>query len=180
MASFQKTGKGWRVQLDVKGQRESRSFPNKALAQEWADRRQAELRSIQSGQGSKTHTVGHVLDDYQRKISPTKRGERWEKLRLELIGKIEVEGRRFCDIRLADLRPAHIAAWRDARLARIDGGRVVELFEEPVDGFTMKDRIHPALICAEITNVQPQPQQGWIATQIVQGVGRFSRLSPPQ
>lgn len=116
MASFQRTGKGWRVQLDVNGQRESCSFPNKALAKAWADQRQVELRSIQSGQGSKTHTVGHVLDDYQRKISPTKRGERWEKLRLELLGKIEIEGRPFRDIRLADLRPTHIAAWRDARL----------------------------------------------------------------
>ncbi|MDE4918138.1 integrase [Cupriavidus metallidurans] len=124
MASFQKIGKGWRVQLDVKGQRESRSFPNKALAQEWADRRQAELRSIQSGQGSKTFTVGHVLDDYQRKISPTKRGERWEKLRLELIGKIKVEGRQLRDIRLAELRSTHIAAWRDARLRDVSGSSV--------------------------------------------------------
>lgn len=124
MASFQKTAKGWRVQLDVKGKRESRTFPNKASAQEWADKRQAELRSIDSGHGSKTHTVGDVLDDYQKKISPTKRGERWEKLRLDLIGRKEVDGRPFRDIRLADLKPSHIAAWRDARAREVAGSSV--------------------------------------------------------
>lgn len=124
MASFQKTAKGWRVQLDVKGKRESRTFPNKASAQEWADKRQAELRSIDSGHGSKTHTVGNVLDDYQQKISPTKRGERWEKLRLDLIGRKEIDGRPFRDIRLADLKPSHIAAWRDARAREVAGSSV--------------------------------------------------------
>ncbi|MCY0858624.1 tyrosine-type recombinase/integrase [Cupriavidus sp. D39] len=124
MASFQKTATGWRVQIDVKGQRESRMFPNKANAQEWADRRQAELRSITSGQGSKTHTVGDVLDDYQKKVSPTKRGKRWEILRLELIGRKEIAGRQFREIRLADLQPSHIAAWRDQRAREVAGASV--------------------------------------------------------
>lgn len=124
MASFQKTAKGWRVQLDVKGQRESRTFPNKASAQEWADRRQTELRSIGSGQGSKTYTVGDVLDEYQRKVSPTKRGKRWEILRLELIGKRKVAGVQFRDIRLADLQPSHIATWRDVRVREVSGASV--------------------------------------------------------
>jgi len=116
MASFQKVAKGWRVQIAIKGQRDSRIFPNKLLATEWAAHREADLRSIDNRQGSKTHTIGDVLDDYQRKISPTKRGARWEKLRLDLIGRKEVEGSRFRDILLVNLRPAHIAAWRDARL----------------------------------------------------------------
>lgn len=66
--------------------------PTKAAAQEWAVTREAELRSIDGRQGSKTHTVGDVLDDYQRKISPTKRGARWEKLRLDLIGRKKIDG----------------------------------------------------------------------------------------
>ena len=124
MASFQKIKSGWRVQIDVKGKRDSRTFPNKASAQEWADRRQAEMRSIIGGEGSKTHTVGDVLDDYQRKVSPTKRGERWEKLRLDLIGRKEIEGKPFRDFRLADLKPSHIAAWRDARAREVAGSSV--------------------------------------------------------
>jgi hypothetical protein len=73
MASFQKIGKGWRVQLDVKGQRESRSFQMRR-SPSGRDRRQAELRSIQSGQGSKTFTVGHVLDDYEGRSAPRSAG----------------------------------------------------------------------------------------------------------
>ncbi len=115
MASILKTATGWRVQLTVKGARDSRMFDTKAQAQEWAVKREAEMRSIDGGMGSKTHTVGDVLDQYQKTVSPTKRGERWEKLRLELIGKKVVEGKPFRDIRLADLKPHHIAAWRDAR-----------------------------------------------------------------
>lgn len=116
MASILKTATGWRVQLTVKRARDSRMFDTKAQAQEWAVKREAEMRSIDGGMGSKTHTVGDVLDQYQKTVSPTKRGERWEKLRLELLGKVEIEGRAFRDIRLAELRPTHIAAWRDARL----------------------------------------------------------------
>jgi len=124
MASIQKVAKGWRVQISIKGQRDDRTFPNKALAQDWAVKREAEMRSITGGMGSKTHTVGHVLDDYQRKISPTKRGARWEKLRCDLIGSLEVDGRKFSEIRLADLRPTHIAAWRDARARQVSGSSV--------------------------------------------------------
>jgi hypothetical protein len=41
-----------------------------------------------------------------------------------LIGKIKVEGRQLRDIRLAELRSTHIAAWRDARLRDVSGSSV--------------------------------------------------------
>lgn len=87
-------------------------------------RREAELRSIQGGQGSKTHTVGDVLDEYQKSVSPTKRGARWEILRLDLIGRKKIEGKPFREIRLADLKPQHIAAWRDVRGREVAGSSV--------------------------------------------------------
>lgn len=124
MASIQKVANGWRAQVYVKGQRDDRTFANKAMAQQWAVTREAELHAICAGQGSKTHTVGNVLDDYQRNVSPTKRGARWEILRLEVIGRKVVGGRPFRDIRLAELRPTHIAAWRDARLREVSGASV--------------------------------------------------------
>lgn len=61
--------------------------------------------------------------------------------------------------------------------ARIYDGKIVEIFDEPDDGFAMKDRFHPALIWTEVTGLQPQPQQGWTATQKAQG-GWL--LAPPQ
>jgi integrase len=124
MASFRKTATGWRAELFVKGARDSRCFDTKAEAQAWALKRETELRSIGSGQGSKTHTVGDVLTEYRDKVSPTKRGERWEKLRLDLIGRKKIEGREFSTFKLADLRPTHIAAWRDARVREVSGASV--------------------------------------------------------
>lgn len=116
MASFRKTRTGWRAEVYVKGTRDSGSFDTKAEAQAWAVRREDQLRSISSGTGSKTHTVGDVLNEYRDKVSPTKRGEKWETLRLNLIGSKKIDGVEFAKIRLVDLQPAHIAAWRDARL----------------------------------------------------------------
>lgn len=124
MASFRKTATGWRAEIYVKGTRDSATFDTKAAAQQWALKRETELRSITSGAGSKTHTVGDVLNAYRDKVSTTKRGERWERFRLDLIGKKEIEGRPFAKIRLADLRPTHIAAWRDMRLREVTGSSV--------------------------------------------------------
>lgn len=124
MASFTKRKGTWRAQVYVKGVRDSATFDTKAAAQAWALKRETELRSITGGAGSKTHTVGDALKDYRDKISPTKRGERWEKLRLDLIGRKEIDGREFSKIRLADLRPAHIAAWRDLRAREVAGASV--------------------------------------------------------
>lgn len=66
MASFRRIGSGWRAELYVKGQRDSGYFDTKAEAQAWAAKRETEMRSIDAGMGSKTHTIGDVLDKYQR------------------------------------------------------------------------------------------------------------------
>lgn len=124
MASFRRIGSGWRAELYVKGQRDSGYFDTKAEAQAWAAKRETELRAISSGQGSKTHTVGDVLDEYQKKVSPTKRGSRWELLRLDLIGRKEINGKPFRDFKLVDLQPSHITAWRDARAQEVAGSSV--------------------------------------------------------
>jgi integrase len=124
MASIQKTATGWRAQLSVKGQRDSATLDTKREAQEWAAKRETEIRSIAGGLGSKTHTVGDMLGRYEREVSPAKRGSRWEILRLQLIGGKLIEGRPFRDILLADLKPSHISAWRDARAKEVAGASV--------------------------------------------------------
>jgi integrase len=124
MASFRKTQAGWRVEIYVKGTRDSGSFATKAEASAWAAKREDQIRSITGGSGSKTHTVGDVLNDYRDKVSPTKKGEKWEVLRLNLIGTKKIDGVELSKIRLADLQPSHIAAWRDARLREVAGSSV--------------------------------------------------------
>lgn len=124
MASIIKRSGVWRVQIYVKGLRDSKTFDTKAAAQAWAVHREAEIRSISGGLGSKTHTVGDVLDQYEKDVSPGKRGARWEILRLRLIGEKKVEGKPFRTILLADLKPSHISAWRDVRAKEVAGASV--------------------------------------------------------
>jgi len=124
MASFRKIKSGWRAEVYVQGTRDSKTFDTKSEAQAWASKRETELRSISGGQGSKTHTVRDALSTYAEKVSPSKRGERWEVIRLSLIADKEVQGRKFGDIKLTDLLPSHIAAWRDARERDIAGASV--------------------------------------------------------
>lgn len=124
MASIRKMKSGWRAEVYVQGTRDSRMFDTKSEAQAWASKRETELRSISGGQGSKTHTVRDALRTYAEKVSPSKRGERWEVIRLNLIAEKEVQGRKFGDIRLAELLPSHIAAWRDTREREIAGASV--------------------------------------------------------
>lgn len=119
MASFQKRPRGWRVELQVKGQRECRTFDTKAQAQAWAALRETELRqAIQSGVVA-GKTVLEALDRYAREVSPTKRGQRWEILRLAAIGRTPLSG-----IKLSELAPEHIARWRDERLKNVTGSTV--------------------------------------------------------
>ncbi|WP_186275643.1 tyrosine-type recombinase/integrase [Burkholderia gladioli] len=120
MASFRKMASGsWRAEVFVKGMRDSTVRDTKPEAQAWALKREAELRALAEGRGSQTHTVGDMLTEYGEKVSAGKRGARWELLRLKLIGAKRIEGRLFKEVRLADLKPAHIAAWRDARLKEV-------------------------------------------------------------
>jgi hypothetical protein len=42
--------------------------------------------------------------------------------------------------------------------ARIDGGQVVEIFQT---GGNITEMFHPSLVWVDITNINPQPQEGW-------------------
>jgi integrase len=119
MASFQKRSGGWRVEIQVHGKRECRTFDNKALAQSWAALRETELR--QAAQLGIVHgkTVLDALERYAREVSPTKRGCRWEIMRLANMGRTPL-GR----VELSKLIPEHVLLWRDERLKNVTGASV--------------------------------------------------------
>ena len=58
--------------------------------------------------------------------------------------------------------------------ARIEDGKVCEVFWQPDDGFAMEDRFHPSMVWAEITDLQPEPEQGWVATKDANGEWNFA------
>jgi integrase len=113
MATITRRGDGWRVQVRRRGHRpESRTFPTKGQASAWGIEREAEiLHGIRApGKGR----VADLLDRYAREVAPQRRGYRWEVVRLTLIGRYPI-----ATVPLADLAPAHVAAFRDARGAEV-------------------------------------------------------------
>jgi len=120
MSSIQPTAKGYRAQVAIKGQRDSATFPTKREAQQWAAKREIELRVEASGLGT-TKTLGDALRRYGEEVSPTRKGEQKELLRLAAFERSVLP----CKLRLHQVQSDHIAVWRDVRLAEVSPASVL-------------------------------------------------------
>jgi integrase len=114
MASFERRGRAWRVKVRVAGVSESATFPTKAQAAAWAMEREASAKS-----GVPTKSLHQLLERYAEEISPSKRGSRWEIVRLEALK------RDLADRPVVDLQPDDLGQWRDARIKGTIGRRPV-------------------------------------------------------
>ena len=114
MAKPKKTPEGtWRVQFMVKGVRDGGTFPTAREANEYQVRRTAELLAVKSGKVGTVKTLRDALRRYAEEVSPTKRGESKEIIRLAAFERQALP----LDKKLADLTTADLALWRDSRLA---------------------------------------------------------------
>ena len=83
MATPKQTASGtWRVQIEVRGARDAATLPTKREAVEWAARRKVEMLAIASGRAGEVRTLEQAMQRYALGISPLKRGERAEVVRL--------------------------------------------------------------------------------------------------
>jgi integrase len=114
MATAKKRPSGlWGIQIEVKGVRDSGSFPTKAQATAWAARRATELRTASTAKPASTKTLGDALREYAELVSPTKRGENKELIRLRAFERQDLPIKaRLCEVTTVDL-----VRWRDSRLA---------------------------------------------------------------
>jgi integrase len=119
MSSIQKTAKGYRVQLQVKGSRDSATFDTKREAQLWAAQREIDLQTMAQGREGSIRTVQDAFDRYAREVSPDHKGERWEVVRLTKLG------REFDRVMLDKLTTAHVVKWRDLRLLQVGPASVL-------------------------------------------------------
>lgn len=115
MASIQKQGKRWRVQISRNGVRDSQVFDTRQLAAAWALQREAQI----TGKRLEPHTFREALGAYRENVAPTHRGARWEKVRLRAF-----EAERLADVQLAGLDPDDFKRWRDLRLKKRRPGTV--------------------------------------------------------
>src|SRR5512145_553607 len=97
MASITKTAAGWRARVRKGGVNESECFKTKADATAWAAKREAEIVAGKVGRVP-DKTFGELLQRYADDVSSTKRGARWELVR---IHKLKAD--KLADVRLPKL-----------------------------------------------------------------------------
>lgn len=118
MATFRpyrgKRASTWRAEIVVGDVRESATFPDLARARAWAARIEGELRAQARGEII-VRSVRQALERYAQHVSPTHRGERWERARLGKLARTLPWRNR----RLADVGRADVTAWRDSLLTTL-------------------------------------------------------------
>lgn len=122
MASVKPYKDGWRAWVYVQGHRESATFRTRREAAAWGARRESELRESSTGPAGERVTLGETLARYAAEVSPTKRGVRWEQLRLARFAR---DDQFPTHERIASVTPEMIAAWRDDRSKRVGRSTVI-------------------------------------------------------
>lgn len=107
---------GWRAEIAILGTRESKTFSTKAEAGAWASERETEIRRGADSGIVVGKSCGDAFDRYLEEVSIHKRGERWERLRLNAIGEVLIGGQKIKDIKLANVTPELLGVWRDQRM----------------------------------------------------------------
>jgi integrase len=117
MAAPKKDGSVWRHRIMVKGKRVSGTFPTKAAALAWEAAQRVEILDGNiSGVGK---TVKDALVRYELEVSKKKRGHANEAKRLAWFRESSI-----ADIKMSEIKPSDIAAWRDERLKKVKGSTV--------------------------------------------------------
>lgn len=126
MASIQKVAKGYRAQIKLilpnrdSPLRESKVFTTRREASEWVAQRERELRQGAVEDPRLSYTLRKALRRYYDEVSPLKRGERWEQIRLAAFENYLLP----LEVPLIHITPQHIADFRDSRKQSIGDASV--------------------------------------------------------
>ena len=113
MATIRKRGKTWRAEVRLRGHSLSDSFATKGEASAWAAEKEAEIIAVARGQVPRK-TFAEALIRYSETVSPTKKGCRWEQVRIKALLQNKITKRL-----LEDLTTPALAEWRDERLKEV-------------------------------------------------------------
>ncbi len=122
MASIVSENGKFRVYIYVAGTRDSETFPTKKKAQSWAVEREAEMRKqyrlkrTRNAVVDDSFTLGKLFNKYAHEVSTTKKGSRWELIRLAFYQK---EFPSLCKIKLTKLEHEDFQEWIDKRLEKV-------------------------------------------------------------
>lgn len=121
MATFEQRGTAWRAKVRVRGANLAQTFDTHDEALAWARTQEAKLLAgakIKDGQVAFL-TAADLMRRYSEEVSPGKRGERWEVVRLTMMLRDPSFG-----TALRDYGPDQVADWRDARLKVVSASTV--------------------------------------------------------
>jgi len=118
LASIRKYRDGWRAEIFRRGIRKSNTFQTKAAAISWAGQEEAK---IIAGYRHEIPALRFdaVLERYEREVSATKKGYRWESVRIALVRRDPL-----ALVPLRHLDASHVADWRDRRLQAVSAASV--------------------------------------------------------
>lgn len=123
MATITKRGGGWFAQVRRKGYpARYKTFALKAEALAWARQQESAIDgggAVRGPASLRGTTLRAIIERYVAEVTPTKRSEESERLRLEKLQRDPL-----CDLALASLPPQAIAAYRDRRLLLVKPGTV--------------------------------------------------------
>lgn len=161
MATFEKRKNGWRVQIAIKGVRDSKVFSTKAEAQAWASERETIIRQSISTGIVADKTIEDTFERYKSEVSIHKAGHRWECVRLDRIANDAIGKVRLGKILLKDLTPELMGKWRDMRLDvdRVSGSTVNREFKLLSHVFTIASK-EWRWIAASPTKDVRRPKEG--------------------
>lgn len=104
------------MQFEVRGIRESGTFPTKREADEFQAKRTTELLALATGRGGTVKTLDDALKRYVEEVTPDKRGWASETKRIGAFRTSAAHATLPRRRRLSEIAPADLATWRDARL----------------------------------------------------------------
>lgn len=156
MATYEQRGRRVRVKVMRHGERVSKTFDNKREAQAWAS-------DFTSGHEGGNRTLDEALSRYKRDVTPTKRGSRWEEIRIDKLRR-EIK---FVHRRLADIAPDDFGKWRDVALKGSDDRKALK----------------PASVARELALLgsvleTARKEWGWTARNVVKDVTKPKGAKP--
>lgn len=119
MGTIRRIGKSWRAEIRRRGFYRSENFAVKAAALAWM--REVEEEFLAGTRGRPvTQTMGDAFRRFRLEVSPSRRGARWETLRLAAL-----EQDPLSLVPIAEIDAPDLAAWRDRRLQSVQGSTVL-------------------------------------------------------
>lgn len=110
MATFRKLPSGkWEAAVSVGGRRKSKTYPTKTKARSWASETELQFSRGEGVVGN--HTFTELFRRYASAVSSSKKGARWETIRLNRF-----ETYPMARLKLTNVRREDIEQWIDLRL----------------------------------------------------------------